>query len=134
MTFTDLLAKYPRIAIAGGPQHGKTTLSKQVTDRIVIGSDSYKSEPWSEQPLILKALTALHSAFCVEGVQVARALRKGMEVDCVVFMTKQKVKSLKPGQIGMTKGVIKVFRDWAEKNDGKVPVFFEEDLMQEKAA
>src|SRR5262245_4436614 len=40
--FDDVLGKYSRVAIVGGPRTGKTTLSATVSDRPVIHTDDFK--------------------------------------------------------------------------------------------
>jgi hypothetical protein len=103
---------------------GKSTLSQLVSDRPVIGTDDYKKLPWEEVPLRMIADVQGMSAFVIEGVQVARALRKGLEVDAVVYLTVPKVKERKPGQVAMARGVRTVFDQWHTQNP-QVPVFIE---------
>lgn len=122
--FLAVLRNHRRVAIAGGPRMGKTTLSRLVRDRPVIGTDEYKKLPWEEVPLQMIADVKDLPAFVIEGVQVPRALRKGLEVDAVVYMTRPKVASRKPGQISMAKGVWTVFREWRAANP-HIPVFVE---------
>lgn len=103
---------------------GKTTLSQLADDRPVIGTDSYQDMEWAEIPHRMIADTARLDTFVVEGVMVARALRKGMAVDAVVYMNIPKVRDRLPGQIAMAKGIAKVFSDWRAANRA-VPVFVE---------
>ncbi len=103
---------------------GKSTLASLVSDRPVIGTDAYQDMPWSEIPLRMIADVGNQPAFVIEGVMVARALRKGLEVDAVVYLTRPKVKERLKGQVAMAKGVRTVFDEWHAANR-HVPVFFE---------
>lgn len=44
----DILSQFRRVAIAGGPRTGKTTLAAAVTDRRVIATDDYMGKPWAD--------------------------------------------------------------------------------------
>lgn len=80
--------------------------------------------PWEIVPeKIIAELRGLDS-FVVEGTQVARALRKGLEVDAVVYLSAPKVSGRKPGQIAMAKAVHTILMDWRKTNP-KTPVFAE---------
>lgn len=121
--FAKICAQYKRVAIAGGPRCGKSTLSVTVTDRPVIGTDDYKGIPWEVIPERMIADVIGKDTFVIEGVMVARALRRGLIVDAVVYMTLPKVKQL-PGQVAMTKGVLTIFKQWRTQNMG-IPLFIE---------
>ena len=85
--FEETLLNYPRIAIAGGPRCGKTTLSNRVLDRKVYHTDDYKEIGWSEASRYVCALINEHQGpMVVEGVAVPCALRKGMLVDAVIWL------------------------------------------------
>ncbi len=110
---------------------GKSTLSQLVSDRLMLPAASHEflpdgitHRPWPEVPYKIIIDTTGCAAFVVEGVHVARALRKGLEVDAVVYLTRPKVKERKPGQVAMAKGVRTVFDEWHAANR-HVPVFFE---------
>lgn len=123
--FRAILRKHRRVAIVGGPRMGKTTLAGAVTDRPVIGSDAYQKLPWEAVPLkMIEDLRDL-DRFLVEGVQTARALRKGLEVDAVIYLSRPNVKERKTGQVAMAKGIQTIFREWRQANQD-VPVFSEE--------
>lgn len=102
--FDTLLAEHNRIAIVGGPKVGKTTLCRRVNDRPVFGTDSLMGLPWSEAPHAIIDQCQGITRFVVEGVQTARALRKGLRVDCIVQLTKVH-QELSQGQASMTKGI-----------------------------
>lgn len=109
---------------------GKTTLSKKVKDRPVIGTDDYQGMPWELIPQRMLADVSAKPSFVIEGVMVARMLRKAHKlglpcpVDAVVYLTRPKVQNRKPGQIAMAKGVETVFEQWRLSNQD-VPVFAE---------
>ena len=109
----DLLAKYPRIAIAGGPRTGKTMLAGRVTDRPVLLAKDFELFGIEAAPVAMIAATSSRERFVIEGVWVARALRKGMAVDAVIYLHRPRVKRI-PGQIRMAKGVHTVFKQWRE--------------------
>ena len=118
---TDLLKRvrlFNRIAIAGGPKAGKTSLASELADRQVYHTDDFKELSWKDQPGIIIQLLKDKSRFVVEGIQVARALRKGLEVDIVIFIKFPKVE-LNGRQEGMRKMVDK---DWYAVN--RTPVLF----------
>ena len=111
--FAEVKKHYPRIAIVGGPRAGKTTLSR-LTDRPVIHTDDYRTRSWESVPhaVIADVLDIDNrNGFIVEGVQVARALRKGLEVD-VVLVLNEPLNELTPRQEGMRKGVMTVLASW----------------------
>lgn len=130
MTFADLLQRYKRIAIVGGPETGKTThYAAMVTDRQVIHTDDWLSYPYEAVPeLVMAHVERLESSgaksFLIEGAaQLARALRKGLEVDAVFLTTKPKVPR-KPRQVATAKGTLKIVRDWRQANPD-VPLLIE---------
>lgn len=86
---TDALSRYARIAVAGAPNTGKSKLvARVVTDRPIVETDTWKREPWDAQPELVIAACAQLDRFVVEGVQVPRALRKGLQVDCLLWLVK----------------------------------------------
>jgi hypothetical protein len=118
--FREQLAKYPRIAIAGGPRTGKTTLASACVDRRVCHTDSFMDYAWEDvPPLVISELYNV-PRFVVEGVQVPRCLRKGMKVDAVIWMDQPRV-PLTDGQRTMMKAVRTVFLQWCATNES-VPV------------
>ena len=103
--FADLLAHHDRIAIVGGPNTGKSTLCHLVDDRPVFASGLLIDQvTWAEAPHALVAVAISLDRFVIEGVQTARALRKGMPVDYIVWLHKPRIELTK-GQAAMTKGI-----------------------------
>ncbi len=127
--FAVALSMYDRIAIVGGPGTGKTTLSKWAgSHRPVLGTDEYQTMPWEDVPRhVINKTRTLGRKFVVEGVHVARALRKGLEVDAVIHLETLHRPDPLPGQLAMGKGVETVFAEWRESPTGsRIPVFGEE--------
>ena len=120
MVIQVIAQRYQRIAIVGGPKTGKTTLAKTFRDRPVISTDDYIALDWADVPAkVIEAAGAAGPSFVVEGVQTARALRKGLAVDAVVVLTTPK-QQLTSGQMVMTKGVSTVFAEWKAANPNAV--------------
>jgi ABC-type thiamine transport system ATPase subunit len=111
--FKEQLKKYDRIAVAGGPKAGKTTLCRLVRDRTVIHTDSFMHDTWENVPraVIADIVKTSPQRFVVEGVQVPRCLRKGLEVDAVLWLD-EPLEKLSPRREGMRKGCLTVFADW----------------------
>lgn len=123
--FKGVLAKYKRIAIAGGPRTGKTTLSDRAVGRVeVFHGDDYISDDWSANSAEIVRLCTPLPSFVVEGVQVPRALRKGLIVDAVIWLDRPQVPLTKAQQT-MAKGVATVFAEWRAANPS-VPVLVPE--------
>ena len=110
------LQRYNRIAIVGGPRTGKTTLSKKFEGQWdVICTDAWKHLPWHLQPVKITEACQGSERFVLEGVQAARVLRRGLEVDLVVFLDAPHV-PLSGKQESMTKGIKTIFSQWRETN------------------
>ena len=122
--FSRVFKLYDRIAITGPSGCGKTTLAKTITDRPVFYSDDFKHLGWSEaSEETARVINAHQGKLLVEGVAIARALRKGMKVDAVILLTAPKREQL-PGQVSQGKGIHKVLNEWRAANP-KVPVYVE---------
>lgn len=127
MNFQELLAQYPRILIAGPPRTGKTSLTRQVSDRPVIHTDDWMHHDWEDVPAMVGAACAKLGAFVLEGVRGPDALRKGgVNVECVVWLSKPKVQQT-PLQRAMGVGVHTVLEQWAALHP-EVPIVTEELL------
>ncbi len=122
MTLEEAMAK-PRVAIAGVPDGGKTTLAdKHAGGRPVIRTDdSIGKAPWSERSADLVRQCAALDSFVVEGMRVPHALRKGLKVDAVVWLGKAHEKP-DPGKLAMGKGAKTVFDGWRAADSGRTPV------------
>lgn len=103
------LARFRRIAICGGPRRGKSTLAAKL-GRPVVATDDLMGLPWTAIPAAVISRASMDRCV-VEGVQVARALRRGLEVDAVVYLLTPKVQ-LSPGQLSMGKAIHTIFTQW----------------------
>lgn len=111
-----------RIIIIGGPRVGKSTLSQKLRDGLGIsnlrGSDDIKHLGWSESSAEASKWFGEPGEWIIEGVQMARALRKwlagnpGVPLDADILTLHRPFGSpLLPGQEAMSKGVETVFRE-----------------------
>ncbi len=114
------LRDHKRIAIAGGPRVGKTTLCKRIVDRPIIHTDDFLKRPWEEVPHLVIAMALGLDSFVVEGVQVPRTLRKDLTVDAVIWLDQPLVDTT-AGQRAMARGVLTVFQEWRSSH-GNVPI------------
>jgi len=105
------LQAHGRIAIVGGPRSGKTTLAQLVIDRPVIHTDMFRHLPWGDVPGTIIRACAVQPRFVVEGVQIARALRAGLQVDAIIYLDDPKAELTK-GQMAMQKAIATVFNEW----------------------
>jgi hypothetical protein len=118
----QLARAYPRIAITGGPNSGKSRLAALLQPfrdgAPMICTDTWKDTvPFLDVPDVALAECRGHERFTVEGVQVARMLRKGLDVDLVIFLRGAAVE-LTSRQRGLTKGVRTVLDDWLSTGAG----------------
>lgn len=109
-----------KIAIAGAPRAGKTTLANRLagethTPRAVSHTDDFKHLPWSAQSFATAA--ALNQNEVIEGTTVARGLRKwlkanpvGKPVDTVFYLPTPR-ENLTAGQSSMAHGINTVMRE-----------------------
>ncbi len=118
-----LMAKHRRIAIVGGPKSGKTAVAMFVNDRKVVHTDDFKdTHGWSEaSEYIVNTLNESEEPFVVEGVRVAHALRKGLEVDAVLVLVCAR-QPLSEGQRRMEKATHTVLNQWIAKSRPKAYV------------
>lgn len=123
--FRLAMSQYKRVAVAGGPKTGKSTLAAGVTDRPVIHTDDVKHEQWENVPFVCIARVKDLDSFLIEGVQVPRCLRKGMVVDAVIWLSKAKATRTQ-GQQTMAQAVATVFDDWRRSfNLRNIPIIRE---------
>lgn len=125
MKMNELLNQYKRIAIVGVPKAGKSTLSNQIKDRVVIHGDDYVDMKWADQPLAIIKNCGDHKTFCLEGCLAARALRKGLQVDAVIVLDTPRIQLTQP-QANFGKGCMTVFGEWKQANP-KTPVIYWKD-------
>ena len=115
-----MMGKSERIAIAGVPKSGKTTLADEIGQERgeeVWHTDDLMDLPWSEQSQAASEWFGGPGVVIVEGVAVPRALRKwlkrnaeGKPVDRVIFLHEYLVEpSL--GQARMGKGCRTIWQE-----------------------
>lgn len=123
----ELMSKHARIAITGGPRTGKTTLAARIDDRLMVSTDgdAYRALPYVEVPAaVIETLKGM-PRFVVEGHHVARALRKGLAVDCVIYL-RTPLAEVTPRQASTAKGVRTVLDDCLSTG-AYVPEFHESE-------
>ncbi len=122
--FADILKKYDRIAVCGLVNAGKSTLVRAVRDRPRLHTDDFRYQAWADVPHA--AIEAVKNAvgddkrFVIEGMTVPRALRKGMEVDVVLWLG-QELEENSKGQKSFGKAARTVLDEWHETHQG-VPI------------
>lgn len=112
----DVLKKYDRIAVVGGPRAGKTTLTR-IADRPVIHTDDYMKRAWDAAPYaaIADVIDLTHDQerprFIIEGTRAVSCLRRGLKVDAVCVLM-EPLQELTPRQEGMRKAVMTKLAEW----------------------
>lgn len=135
--FRQLLTQHQRIAIAGVPGAGKTTLSKLVTDRPVIHTDDYIKDSrgrddWDGCPTrCCVAIPMRRQPVVLEGVRATAVLQLMPELHfelhdpftCLIWLD-QPHPSVKytPEQERAAKGRRTNFAKWLRENAGRIEV------------
>ncbi len=111
----DLIRGNYKVAITGAPKSGKTTFTDLFKNcKIIHGDDYIKDFEWSQQSAMLANLVnEMPNSLIIEGVVVPRAIRKGMKVDCVVYLVKI-WEELTNKQVAMGKGIVTVLNEVSE--------------------
>lgn len=122
MTVEEALG-LPRVAICGPSKTGKTTLANTVTDgRDVVHTDDFIGVlPEVGGGAMIAETLADKTAFVLEGVKAANALRAGLVVDAVIWLSEPKAE-WQPGHHVQAKGCQTVFDQWLAADGGKTPV------------
>ena len=111
----------PRVAIGGGPDTGKTRMAQRFNDRPVVHGYEFEPQGWDPQPqLLIEACRGL-DRFVVEGLHVARALRKGLEVDAIVWLQWAQVPDRTDRQRSTAKGCRTIFDRYLEQRPRHAP-------------
>lgn len=105
MKYQDILKKYKRVAVIGGPITGKSIVTDNTTDRPVIHSDQYSGRAWSEHSTAVKDACSGLDTFVVAGIAADRAIRKGLEVDAIIHCKRQRASYPKKGQATLKKQI-----------------------------
>lgn len=124
--FRRLLAVYPRLALSGVVNSGKTLLLAEgvpgAPKREVIHTDALKKSDWRSIPSKICSQLSTSKSFVVAGTQVPRCLRKGLEVDALVWLdTPRSV--LTPRQEAFGKGIRQIMHKWRNAHP-QIPVYF----------
>ena len=107
-------ARARRIAIAGGPGAGKTTLAAALGRDDVLSTDDFMHWDWEDVPSFVEVALANRPTWVLEGVQVARCLRfwwPDVPADVVVWLSGAH-EPLSRRQAGMGRGVARIFEEW----------------------
>lgn len=119
------------IAIVGRPGVGKTTLAKQLARekgcRIIHTDDYIKKFKFSEAAEgIIDICKGEQPPYIVEGVQVARMLRKGFKPDVVIIMNaNDRPQTHHKGLAVLTANAVK---EWLATEHGAKVHYFNKDL------
>lgn len=139
--FRQLLTQHQRIAIAGVPGAGKTTLSKLVTDRLVFHTDDYieteadkragRPRGWDDVPRAVAVELPWKLPCVVEGVRAPAVLREFAKLypgesnpfTCLIWLD-QPHPSVRytPEQERAAKGRRTSFAKWLRENAGRTEV------------
>jgi hypothetical protein len=124
----DLLAECDRVVVFGGPNVGKSTLCEgMVDDRALVQTDDWKGEPWDDVPRLAKAACERHSRFVLEGVRALGAVREGLQIDGLLYLTLPK-DELSKGQASMVKACETKMKRWWRARPSGVVVVCEESI------
>jgi hypothetical protein len=119
-----ILDGHKRVALTGVVNSGKSLLLDyaDLAGRKVVHTDDLRETPFEEKPARIQEELEGEDEFIVAGMQVPRALRKGLEVDCVVWLNLPR-KRLTTRQAGFSKGARTILDKWRRENQD-IPVFW----------
>ena len=126
--FQGLLERFDRVAVSGVVNSGKSLLLTQIdgvtSDRQVFHTDDLQARglEWEQYPDVVLSELGGVPRFVLVGMQVPRILRKGLEVDAVVWVNQPRGRVTKR-QGAFSKGARTIMHKWRrEKPD--IPVYF----------
>ncbi len=109
---------FSKIAIAGGPNTGKTTLGKLLAEQLnlpLISTDDYiKQHGWNGLAKRMAEVGNGLDEFIIEGIRVPWALREGLIVDYTIWLSRPHIKQT-PKQRSLAKGCRTVYIEWLER-------------------
>jgi hypothetical protein len=138
----DLLAECDRVVVFGGPNVGKSTLCEgMVDDRALVQTDDWKGpskgspagklwEPgmgWDDVPFLARDACCKHERFVLEGVRALGAVREGLQIDGLLYLTLPK-DELSKGQASMVKACETKMKRWWKSRPSGVVVVCEESI------
>ena len=128
MNARDIAGMFMRVAIAGGPQVGKTTLAQAIRGQghTLRSTDDLIGGDWSKVSETVAGWFNRYGPWVVEGVAVPRALRKWLTArpgalapcDLIIWLSTPHVE-LTPHQATMAKGVETVWRQIQPELDAR---------------
>jgi len=131
--FQGLLERFARVALAGVVKGGKSLLLQESRpDRQVFHTDDLQARglEWEQYPDVVLSELGGVGRFLLVGMQVPRILRKGLEVDAVVWVNQPRGRVTKR-QGAFSKGARTIMHKWRrEKPD--IPVYFFQRALHEE--
>jgi len=122
--YIELVEGYKKVALTGPPKSGKTTLANEIKDRPIIHTDDYAHLAWKDQATAPLIKTATLDKFLIEGVQVPRALRKGLEIQIVICLG-MSLEPLNTYQAGTAKSIRTILAEWSRSSMGEaIPIVY----------
>lgn len=122
--YIELVECYKKVALTGPPKSGKTTLANQIKDRSIIHADDYSHLTWQEQAIAPLVKAATLDKFLIEGIQVPRALRKGLEIQIVICLG-MSLEPLSLYQIGTAESIRTILTEWSRSPTGEdIPIVY----------
>jgi hypothetical protein len=129
-----LVEVYPRIALTGVVNSGKTLLLEEggrgTPPKEVIHTDVLSRKDWATIPSKICSLVTGKESFILAGTQVPRCLRKGLEVDAVVWLNTSRT-GLDRRQEGFGKGIRKIMHAWRHRHP-EIPVYFSPRALHDR--
>ena len=126
--FQVILDKYPRVALAGAISSGKSLLLDGVeADRVALHSDKLR-----ENADFKDAIQAMvdqlkgEPRFIAVGMLVPHALRDGLEVDAVVWISRSRDQL-----VGPSIGLQRTLYEWSQDHSN-VPVYYVDRALREE--
>ena len=122
--YIELVEGYKKVALTGPPKSGKTTLANEIKDRPIIHTDDFIHLSWKEQVLASRIKAASLDTFLIEGIQVPRILRKGLDIQIVICLGKS-IEPLNTHQVDTAKSIRTILAEWSRSSMGEaIPIVY----------
>ena len=122
--YIELVECYKKVALTGPPKSGKTTLANEIKDRPIIHTDDFMHLSWKEQALAPRIKAASLDTFLIEGIQVPRILRKGLDIQIVICLG-ESIEPLNTHQVDAANSIRTVLTEWSRSSLGEsVPIVY----------